>query len=127
MHSATAGEDSRNSSSRLAVASTWCASEWPSSPPRNSSSPFASASRDPNSLSVVCVRVLVIVSAIRQPSRADEALTQTLKAALALVDIRFLDHVITSDEGALSDQALLPLHVETCGGTHGLAGNQTTE
>jgi hypothetical protein len=29
-----------------------------------------------------------------QPSRADEALTQTLKAALALVDVRVLDHVI---------------------------------
>jgi DNA repair protein RadC len=37
-----------------------------------------------------------------EPSRADEALTQTLKAALALVDVRVLDHVITSDEGALS-------------------------
>ncbi len=37
-----------------------------------------------------------------QPSRADEALTQTLKAALALVDVRVLDHIITSDEGALS-------------------------
>lgn len=37
-----------------------------------------------------------------EPSRADEVLTQTLKAALALVDVRVLDHVITSDEGALS-------------------------
>ena len=37
-----------------------------------------------------------------QPSRSDEALTQSLKAALLLVDIRVLDHVITSDEGALS-------------------------
>lgn len=37
-----------------------------------------------------------------EPSRADEALTQTLKAALALVDVRVLDHVITSDYGALS-------------------------
>lgn len=31
-----------------------------------------------------------------------EALTQTLKSAMALVDVRVLDHVITSDEGALS-------------------------
>jgi DNA repair protein RadC len=31
-----------------------------------------------------------------QPSRADEALTQTLKAALALVDVRVLDHVIVA-------------------------------
>lgn len=37
-----------------------------------------------------------------EPSRADEALTQTIKAALALVDVRVLDHVITSDAGALS-------------------------
>jgi DNA repair protein RadC len=41
-------------------------------------------------------------SGMCQPSRSDEALTQTLKAALALVDIRVLDHVITSDEGVLS-------------------------
>jgi DNA repair protein RadC len=31
-----------------------------------------------------------------QPSRADEALTSTLKAALALVDVRVLDHVIVA-------------------------------
>ncbi len=31
-----------------------------------------------------------------QPSRADEALTQALKAALALVDVRVLDHVIVA-------------------------------
>jgi DNA repair protein RadC len=37
-----------------------------------------------------------------QPSRADEALTQTLKAALALVDVRVLDHVIVGAGGALS-------------------------
>ena len=37
-----------------------------------------------------------------QPSRADEALTQTLKAALALVDVRVLDHVIVAQGQALS-------------------------
>ena len=37
-----------------------------------------------------------------QPSRADEALTQTLKAALALVDVRVLDHVIVAQGNALS-------------------------
>lgn len=37
-----------------------------------------------------------------QPSRADEALTQTLKSALALVDVRVLDHVIVSPGLALS-------------------------
>jgi len=37
-----------------------------------------------------------------QPSRADEALTQALKAALALVDVRVLDHVIVAPGDALS-------------------------
>ncbi len=37
-----------------------------------------------------------------QPSRADEALTQTLKAALALVDVRVLDHVVVAPGDALS-------------------------
>ncbi len=37
-----------------------------------------------------------------EPSRADEALTQTLKAALALVDVRVLDHVIVGTGQALS-------------------------
>jgi DNA repair protein RadC len=37
-----------------------------------------------------------------QPSRADEALTQTLKAALALVDVRVLDHVIVTRGDSLS-------------------------
>ena len=37
-----------------------------------------------------------------RPSRADEALTQTLKAALALVDVRVLDHVIVTQGEALS-------------------------
>ena len=37
-----------------------------------------------------------------QPSRADEHLTQTLKAALALVDVRVLDHNIVGQGQALS-------------------------
>lgn len=37
-----------------------------------------------------------------QPSRADEALTQALKNALALMDIRVLDHVIVAPGQALS-------------------------
>ena len=41
-------------------------------------------------------------SGTAQPSRADEALTQTLKAALALVDVRVLDHVIVGTGEALS-------------------------
>lgn len=37
-----------------------------------------------------------------QPSRADEALTRQLKMALALVDVRVLDHVIVAPGEALS-------------------------
>jgi len=37
-----------------------------------------------------------------RPSRADEALTQTLKAALALVDVRVLDHFIVTSNQAVS-------------------------
>jgi DNA repair protein RadC len=37
-----------------------------------------------------------------QPSRADEYLTQTLKASLALVDVRVLDHIIVGQGQALS-------------------------
>ena len=37
-----------------------------------------------------------------EPSRADELLTQTLKAALSLVDVRVLDHVIVGDGRTLS-------------------------
>jgi DNA repair protein RadC len=34
-----------------------------------------------------------------EPSRADEHLTQTLKSALALVDVKVIDHIITSPNG----------------------------
>jgi len=37
-----------------------------------------------------------------EPSRADETLTQTLSAALSLIDVRVLDHVIVSAGQALS-------------------------
>ena len=37
-----------------------------------------------------------------QPSRADEMLTHTLKAALALLDVRVLDHIIVSQGQSLS-------------------------
>ena len=36
------------------------------------------------------------------PSRADEHLTQTLKSALALVDVRVLDHIIVGGDRSLS-------------------------
>ena len=37
-----------------------------------------------------------------QPSRADEALTQTLKTTLALIDVRVLDHIIVAPGQSLS-------------------------
>ena len=37
-----------------------------------------------------------------QPSRADEMLTQTLKTALALVDVRVLDHFVVTTSQAVS-------------------------
>ena len=37
-----------------------------------------------------------------QPSVADQHLTQTLKAALALVDVRVLDHFVVGRDGATS-------------------------
>ena len=36
------------------------------------------------------------------PSRADEMLTRTLQGALALVDVRVLDHVVVGAGGTLS-------------------------
>jgi DNA repair protein RadC len=41
-------------------------------------------------------------SGLTQPSRADEALTQALKASLALVDVRVLDHIIVGDTNTAS-------------------------
>ncbi|HYW56416.1 MAG TPA: DNA repair protein RadC [Polaromonas sp.] len=41
-------------------------------------------------------------SGAAQPSRADEALTQTLKAALGLVDVRVLDHFVVTRTQAVS-------------------------
>jgi DNA repair protein RadC len=41
-------------------------------------------------------------SGLAEPSRADEYLTQTLKSALALVDVRVLDHVVVGQGQAVS-------------------------
>ncbi|OQC17872.1 RadC family protein [Candidatus Skiveiella danica] len=38
-------------------------------------------------------------SGLAEPSRADEALTQTLRASLALIDARVLDHFIVAGNG----------------------------
>jgi DNA repair protein RadC len=39
---------------------------------------------------------------VAEPSRADESLTQSLKAALSLVDVRVLDHFIVTRDQAVS-------------------------
>ena len=41
-------------------------------------------------------------SGLAEPSRADELLTSTLKQALALVDVRVLDHVIVARGSTVS-------------------------
>jgi DNA repair protein RadC len=41
-------------------------------------------------------------SGLAEPSRADELLTQNLKAALALVDIRVLDHLVIAGNSHIS-------------------------
>ncbi len=41
-------------------------------------------------------------SGVAEPSRADELLTQTLKSALALVDVRVLDHLVVAGSAILS-------------------------
>ena len=41
-------------------------------------------------------------SGVAEPSRADEALTQTLKHTLALVDVKVLDHFIVGGGAAMS-------------------------
>jgi len=41
-------------------------------------------------------------SGVAEPSRADELLTQSLKQALALVDVKVLDHFIVAGASVLS-------------------------
>ena len=41
-------------------------------------------------------------SGVAEPSRADEALTQTLKHTLALVDVKVLDHFVVGGDSAMS-------------------------
>jgi DNA repair protein RadC len=41
-------------------------------------------------------------SGVAEPSRADEALTRSLKEALSLVDVKVLDHLIVAGTGTLS-------------------------
>jgi DNA repair protein RadC len=41
-------------------------------------------------------------SGVAEPSRADEHLTQTLKSALALVDVRVLDHLVVGQGQVVS-------------------------
>ncbi len=41
-------------------------------------------------------------SGIPEPSQADEIITQRIKHALALVDIRLLDHIVVGDGASVS-------------------------
>lgn len=62
---------------------------------------------------VHCAAAVILVhnhpSGVADPSRADEALTQRLKEALSLVDIRVLDHLVIGDREVVSfcDRGLL--------------------
>ena len=48
-------------------------------------------------------------SGLSDPSRADEALTATLKTTLALVDVRVLDHMVVAgaDVCSFAEKGLL--------------------
>lgn len=41
-------------------------------------------------------------SGLAEPSRADEMLTRTLREALALVEVRVLDHIIVAGNASVS-------------------------
>jgi DNA repair protein RadC len=41
-------------------------------------------------------------SGVAEPSRADEALTRALQAALSLVDVRVLDHIVVGGASSTS-------------------------
>lgn len=41
-------------------------------------------------------------SGVAEPSRADEYLTQTLKTALAIIDVRVIDHIVVAGNTAVS-------------------------
>ena len=41
-------------------------------------------------------------SGVAEPSQADELITQRVKEALGLVDIRLLDHIIIGDGASVS-------------------------
>ena len=41
-------------------------------------------------------------SGVAEPSQADELITQRVREALALVDIRLLDHIIVGDGACVS-------------------------
>lgn len=53
-----------------------------------------------NAASVICCHNHP--SGVAEPSRADELLTRTLKQALALVDVRVLDHLIVAGAASVS-------------------------
>jgi DNA repair protein RadC len=64
--------------------------------------------------SAACILVHNHPSGVAEPSRADELITERVKAALALVDIRVLDHLlggfgsVTTDTNCPEIQPILP-------------------
>ena len=50
----------------------------------------------------MCIRDSNHPSGSTEPSRADEMLTQTLKTALSLVDVRVLDHLVVTATAVMS-------------------------
>jgi DNA repair protein RadC len=41
-------------------------------------------------------------SGLAEPSRADEFLTNTVKSALALIDVRVIDHIVVAGGSSIS-------------------------
>jgi DNA repair protein RadC len=41
-------------------------------------------------------------SGLAEPSRADEFLTNTIKSALALIDVRVIDHIVVAGGSSIS-------------------------
>ena len=57
------------------------------------------------SLALNCAALILVhnrPSGVPEPSRSDEILTQRLKEALSLVEIRVLDHLVVGREGIVS-------------------------
>ena len=63
----------------------------------------------PSAIESLSLKLLTWGPSHPEPSRADEAITKRLKEALALVDVRSLDHVIVagSDTTSFAERGLI--------------------